>query len=108
MFRYALTHHIARKAVQMYRGEHGRESVLAVLTKHPRTHTRENVSRTTGGHSRIASGVGPGSAIGPHHQSAMPFEDNDQLVFACKLPRHSQPIFLYVSNARSRQPCHLS
>ena len=108
MFPHTFAHYIAGKSVQMHRGQHRGERVLRMLCNHARDQPSQNVSRTPGRHSRIARRVDPCFAIRPHHQSAMPFEHDDQFVFARELPRHAQSIFLDVRNAQSRQPRHLA
>ena len=68
----------------MHGCEHCGERILRVLCNHARNNTCQNVSRATGGHSRIARRVHPSFAVWPHHQSAMAFEHDNQFVFARK------------------------
>ena len=79
-----------------------------MLRDHSRNHPCEDVSRAASSHARIARRIDPSLTPRLHHQRAMPFEHHDQFVLTRELSRHSQSIFLHISNGASRQTRHLT
>src|SRR5258706_6837096 len=92
----------------MYCGKDAGENLFRMLCDHSRDHARQNVSGTPRSHARIARRIDPGLALRLNYQRAMALEHHDYLMFARKLPRHSEAIFLDVGDGATGQTRHLT
>src|SRR6202790_4934335 len=86
----------------------GFERMLRMLRDQAGYHSRQNVSRASACHSRIAGGIHPDGAIGRSDQGAMPFEHDNQLMFASEFSRNLQTVHLNFGNAQAGQARHFS
>ena len=102
MFSHPLAHHIPGESMQMNRRTNRRKHVLRMLRNHSRNHPGQNVASSAGRHPGIPRRIHPRLATRLNHQRPVPFEHHDEFMFARKLSRHAQTIFLHLGDRSIR------
>ena len=79
-----------------------------ILAEHRGYDSGEDVSTSTLGHARIASGIDCHASIRVSNDRAPTLKHQGHLVFRGKFPRHIFTIRLYLLNAQAGQPGHFA